>query len=159
MNDKLSHVDESGHVKMVDVGSKTPTERIAIAKGQIVMQKGTLDLIIANNIAKGDVLAVSKVAGIMGAKRASELIPLCHPLPLSSIDVKLERNNALPGIKITAEVKNIGSTGVEMEALTAVAVTALTIYDMAKAVDKTMIIGDIRLVEKRGGKSGDILND
>ena len=144
---------------MVDVGSKTPTERIAIAKGQIVMQKGTLDLIIANNIAKGDVLTVSKVAGIMGAKRASELIPLCHPLPLSSIDVKLERNNALPGIKITAEVKNIGSTGVEMEALTAVAVTALTIYDMVKAVDKTLIIGDIRLVEKRGGKSGDILND
>jgi len=159
VNGKLSHVDESGHVKMVDVSSKTPTERIAIAKGQIVMQKGTLDLIIANNIAKGDVLTVSKVAGIMGAKRTSELIPLCHPLPLTSIDVKLECNDALPGIKITAEVKNIGSTGVEMEALTAVTVTALTIYDMVKAVDKIMIIGAIRLVEKRGGKSGDIFND
>ena len=144
---------------MVDVGSKTPTQRIAIAKGQIAMQKGTLDLIIANNIVKGDVLTVSKVAGIMGAKRTSELIPLCHPLSLSSIDVKLAIDDALPGVNITAEVKNTGATGVEMEALTAVAVTALTIYDMVKAVDKTMIIGCIRLVEKRGGKSGDIHHD
>ena len=159
MNDKLSHIDESGEVKMVDVGSKTPTQRIAIAKGQIAMQKGTLDLIIANNIVKGDVLTVSKVAGIMGAKRTSELIPLCHPLSLSSIDVKLAIDDALPGVNITAEVKNTGTTGVEMEALTAVAVTALTIYDMVKAVDKTMIIGGIRLVEKRGGKSGDIHHD
>ena len=159
MNNKLSHIDESGEVKMVDVGSKAPTKRIAVAKGQIAMKKGTLDLIVANNIAKGDVLTVSKVAGIMGAKRTSELIPLCHPLSLSSIDVKLEINDALPGINISTEVKNIGSTGVEMEAITAVAVTALTIYDMVKAVDKTMVIGGIRLVEKRGGKSGDLYHD
>lgn len=159
MNKKLSHVDESGSVKMVDVSSKTPSERIAIAKGQIVMAKETLNLIVANNIAKGDVLTVSKVAGIMGAKRTAELIPLCHPLQLSSIDVILESNDSLPGININAVVKNVGSTGVEMEALTAVAVAALTIYDMVKAVDKTMTIGNIRLVEKRGGKSGDIHND
>jgi molybdenum cofactor biosynthesis protein MoaC len=159
VNKKLSHVDESGSVKMVDVSSKTPSERIAIAKGQIVMAKETLNLIVANNIAKGDVLTVSKVAGIMGAKRTAELIPLCHPLQLSSIDVILESNDSLPGININAVVKNVGSTGVEMEALTAVAVAALTIYDMVKAVDKTMTIGNIRLVEKRGGKSGDIHND
>lgn len=159
MNKKLSHVDESGSVKMVDVSSKTPSERIAIAKGQIVMAKETFNLIVANNIAKGDVLTVSKVAGIMGAKRTAELIPLCHPLQLSSIDVILESNDSLPGININAVVKNVGSTGVEMEALTAVAVAALTIYDMVKAVDKTMTIGNIRLVEKRGGKSGDIHND
>ena len=156
MNKKLSHVDESGSVKMVDVSSKTSSERIAIAKGQIVMAKETFNLIVANNIAKGDVLTVSKVAGIMGAKRTAELIPLCHPLQLSSIDVILESNDSLPGININAVVKNVGSTGVEMEALTAVAVAALTIYDMVKAVDKTMTIGNIRLVEKRGGKSGDI---
>jgi cyclic pyranopterin phosphate synthase len=156
---QLSHLDGSGKLKMVDVGQKKSTERIAIAKGQISMKMETLALICDNGMPKGDVLTVSQLAGVMGAKRTADLIPLCHPLPLSFIDVKLEVNSTLPGINITAEVKNVGQTGVEMEALTAVSIAALTVYDMIKAVDKSMIIGGIKLVEKHGGKSGDIYNE
>jgi len=156
---KLSHVDESGKARMVDVGAKPVTERTAIARGEIVMQKSTLDLIQAGQIKKGDVLTLAQVAGIMAAKRTSDLIPLCHPLQLSKVDVECLPDESLPGVKITATVKSTGKTGVEMEALTAVSLTALTIYDMAKAAEKTMRIQNIRLVEKHGGQSGDIVNE
>ena len=156
---KLSHVDESGKARMVDVGAKPVTERIAIARGEIVMQKSTLDLIQAGQIKKGDVLTLAQVAGIMAAKRTSDLIPLCHSLQLSKVDVDCLPDESLPGVKITATVKSTGKTGVEMEALTAVSLAALTIYDMAKAAEKTMRIQNIRLVEKHGGQSGDILNE
>jgi cyclic pyranopterin phosphate synthase len=156
---KLSHVDESGKARMVDVSAKAETERIAIAKGEIVMQKSTLDLIQAGEIKKGDVLILAQVAGIMAAKRTSDLIPLCHPLQLSKVDVECIPDDTLPGVRITATVKTTGKTGVEMEALTAVSLAALTIYDMAKAAEKTMRIQNIRLVEKHGGRSGDIVNE
>ncbi len=144
---------------MVDVSAKDDTERIAIARGEIVMKPETLALIRAGSIKKGDVLAVAQVAGIMAAKRTSELIPLCHPLPLSKVDVELTLDESLPGVRITATAKTVGKTGVEMEALTAVSVAALTVYDLAKAAEKTMRIQNIRLVEKHGGKSGDIKNE
>ncbi len=144
---------------MVDVSAKSETQRIAIAKGEIVMQKSTLDLIQAGEIKKGDVLTLAQVAGIMAAKRTSDLIPLCHPLQLSKVDVECIPDDALPGVRITATVKTTGKTGVEMEALTAVSLAALTIYDMAKAAEKTMRIQNIRLVEKHGGRSGDIVNE
>lgn len=153
---KLTHLDESGQVHMVDVADKAETERIAIAKGEVHMQAATLDLIRAGTMKKGDVLTVAKIAGIMGAKRTSELIPLCHPLALTKIDVDLTLDDSIPGVVITATAKTIGKTGVEMEALTAVSVAALTIYDMAKAAEKTMKIQNIRLAEKHGGKSGDV---
>jgi len=156
---KLSHVDESGRAQMVDVSTKAETQRIAIAKGEIVMQKSTLDLIQAGEIKKGDVLTLAQVAGIMGAKRTSDLIPLCHPLQLSKVDVECIPDGTLPGVRITATVKTTGKTGVEMEALTAVSLAALTIYDMTKAAEKTMRIQNIRLVEKHGGRSGDIVNE
>jgi cyclic pyranopterin monophosphate synthase len=156
---KLSHVDESGKARMVDVGAKPETERIAIARGEIVMKKSTLDLIQAGEIKKGDVLTLAQVAGIMAAKRTSDLIPLCHPLQLSKVDVECLTDETLPGVRITATVKSTGKTGVEMEALTAVSLAALTIYDMAKAAEKTMHIQNIRLVEKHGGRSGDIINE
>lgn len=156
---KLTHLDESGEVRMVDVADKPETERIAVAKGEVQMQAATLDLIRAGTMKKGDVLTVAKIAGIMGAKRTSELIPLCHPLALTKIDVDLTLDDSIPGIVITATAKTVGKTGVEMEALTAVSVAALTIYDMAKAAEKTMKIQNIRLVEKHGGKSGDIKNE
>ena len=156
---KLSHVDESGRARMVDVSTKAETQRIAIAKGEIVMQKSTLDLIQAGDIKKGDVLTLAQVAGIMGAKRTSDLIPLCHPLQLSKVDVECIPDGTLPGVRITATVKTTGKTGVEMEALTAVSLAALTIYDMTKAAEKTMRIQNIRLVEKHGGRSGDIVNE
>jgi cyclic pyranopterin phosphate synthase len=156
---KLSHVDESGRAKMVDVSAKAETQRIAIAKGEIVMQKSTLDLILAGEIKKGDVLTLAQVAGIMAAKRTSDLIPLCHPLQLSKVDVDCIPDETLPGVRITATVKTTGKTGVEMEALTAVSLAALTIYDMTKAAEKTMRIQNIRLVEKHGGRSGDIVNE
>ena len=143
---------------MVDVGHKPETERIAIAGGEIVMLPETLALIKAGHIKKGDVLTVAQVAGIMAAKKTSELIPLCHPLALNKVDVSFEFDEALPGIKITASAKTTGKTGVEMEALTAVSVAALTIYDMAKAAEKTMKIQNIRLIEKHGGLSGDVVN-
>jgi cyclic pyranopterin phosphate synthase len=154
----LSHLDEQGNARMVDVGHKADTERMAVAAGEIRMRPETLALIRAGQIKKGDVLTVAQIAGVMAAKRTSELIPLCHPLPLTYIDVRLELRADLPGVAITATVRTTGKTGVEMEALTAVCVAALTVYDMAKAAEKTMIIGSIRLLEKRGGTSGDIDN-
>jgi cyclic pyranopterin phosphate synthase len=144
---------------MVDVGSKLDTERLAVARGEVVMKKATFDLVRAGALKKGDVLTVAQIAGIAAAKRTSELIPLCHPLSLTHIDVSLTLDEALPGVVITATVKTTGKTGVEMEALTAVSVAALTVYDMAKAAEKTMKIQNIRLVEKRGGRSGDVVNE
>ncbi len=158
MPDQLSHIDETGRAHMVDVGDKSPTRRTAAARGEVLMRSETLALIQAGAMKKGDVLAVAQVAGVMAAKRTSELIPLCHPLPLDHIDVQLELDPALPGVRITATARTAGKTGVEMEALTAVSVAALTIYDMAKAVEKTMRIHNIRLVEKHGGKS-DLIAD
>ena len=139
---------------MVDVGAKADTERVAVARGEVKMKRATFDLIAAGNIKKGDVLTVAQIAGINGAKRTSDLIPLCHPLALTHISVQLDLDETLPGVEITASARLRGKTGVEMEALTAVSVAALTIYDMAKAAEKTMTIQNIRLVEKRGGKSG-----
>lgn len=144
---------------MVDVGAKAATERVAVAKGEIVMKPETLALIQAGAIQKGDVLTIAQVAGILAAKKTSELIPLCHPLALTKVDVALSLDAALPGVQITATAKTVGQTGVEMEALTAVSVAALTVYDMIKAVEKTARIHNIRLVEKHGGKSGDIVNE
>lgn len=154
----LSHLDESGNARMVDVGQKPTSDRLAIAKGEIHMLPDTLDLIRAGNIKKGDVLTVAKVAGISAAKRTSDLIPLCHPLQLDHIDVEFEIDAALPVIHLTATVRTTGKTGVEMEALIAVSIAALTIYDMAKAAEKTMHIENVRLVRKTGGQSGDVEN-
>jgi cyclic pyranopterin phosphate synthase len=159
MSNKLSHLDEHGRVRMVDVGQKADTERIAVARGEVSMKKETLALIRLGQIKKGDVLTVAQIAGISASKRTSELIPLCHPLPLTKVDVDLEFNDALPGVVITATAKTVGKTGVEMEALTAVSVAALTVYDMAKAAEKTMRIQNIRLLEKHGGQSGDVINE
>ncbi|MCK4901183.1 MAG: cyclic pyranopterin monophosphate synthase MoaC, partial [Anaerolineales bacterium] len=154
MANQLSHIDETGRARMVDVSHKPETPRIAIAKGEVLMRPETLALIEAGALKKGDVLTVAQLAGVMAAKRTAELIPLCHPLPLSQVDVNLNLDSGLPGVRITATVRTVGKTGVEMEALTAVSVTALTVYDMAKAVEKTMRIQNIRLVEKHGGQSG-----
>ncbi len=154
----LSHLDSQGNARMVDVGHKPDTERVAIAAGEVRMLPATLALIRAGQIKKGDVLTVAQLAGVMAAKRTSELIPLCHPLPLTLIDVRCELDDALPGVHIRATVRTTGKTGVEMEALTAVSVAALTIYDMAKAVEKTMEITRVRLLEKHGGLSGDVVN-
>ncbi len=159
MPEKLTHLDESGRLRMVDVGQKADTERIAIAKGEVVMRPDTLALIRAGALKKGDVLAVAQIAGVMAAKRTSELIPLCHPLPLTQVTVDLDLDEALPGVRITVNARTVAKTGVEMEALTAVSVAALTVYDMAKAVEKTMRIQNIRLVEKHGGRSGDVVNE
>ena len=156
---KLTHLDSTGRARMVDVGDKPVTERIAIAKGEVHMTRATFDLIRDGAIKKGDVLTVAQIAGITAAKRTSDLIPLCHPLPLTKVDVDLALDEALPGVVITATVKTSGKTGVEMEALTAVSVAALTVYDMAKAAEKTMKIQNIRLVEKHGGQSGDVVNE
>jgi len=158
MPTKLTHIDIAGHAHMVDVGAKPATQRLAIARGEVVMKTETLGLIRAGAIKKGDVLTVAQIAGITAAKRTSDLIPLCHPLPITHIDVTLTLEDDLPGVLITATVKTTGRTGVEMEALTAVSVAALTIYDMAKAAEKTMIIRNIRLIEKHGGRSGDVVN-
>ena len=156
---KLTHLDEQGRARMVDVGAKPDTVRIAIAKGEVHMKPETLGLIRAGQIKKGDVLTIAQIAGISASKRTSELIPLCHPLPLTKVDVDLSLDEALPGVIITATAKTIGKTGVEMEALTAVSVAALTVYDMAKAAEKSMRIQNIRLVEKHGGQSGDVINE
>lgn len=159
MPNKLSHLDEQGRVRMVDVGHKPDTQRIAIARGEVHMKRETLELIRAGQIKKGDVLTVAQIAGISASKRTSELIPLCHPLPLTSVDVDLILDDSVPGVVITATAKTTGKTGVEMEALTAVSVAALTVYDMTKAAEKTMRIQNIRLVEKHGGQSGDVFNE
>jgi cyclic pyranopterin phosphate synthase len=156
---KLTHLDEHGRASMVDVGAKPDTERIAVARGEVHMKRETFDLIRAGQIKKGDVLTVAQIAGISASKRTSELIPLCHPLFLSKVDVDLVLDESIPGVVITATAKVTGKTGVEMEALTAVSVAALTVYDMAKAAEKTMKIQNIRLVEKHGGQSGDIVNE
>ncbi len=157
MDDQLTHLDESGKARMVDVGHKADTERIAVAAGEVTMQPNTLRLIRDGAIKKGDVLTIARIAGIMAAKRTSELIPLCHPLPLTHLDVDLTLDEAATRIVIRATARTVGKTGVEMEALTAVSAAALTIYDMAKAVDRAMRIGNIHLVEKHGGKSGDYI--
>jgi cyclic pyranopterin phosphate synthase len=159
MPNKLTHLDEQGRAKMVDVGHKPDTERIAVARGEVQMKKETLDLIRDGQIKKGDVLTIAQIAGIIASKRTSDLNPLCHPLPLSKIDVDLVLDDSLPGVVITATAKVTGKTGVEMEALTAVSVAALTVYDMAKAAEKTMKIPNIRLIEKHGGQSGDVVNE
>ena len=153
----LSHIDASGRAKMVDVSAKGDTKREAIARGRIVMRRETLALIQQNGLPKGDVLAVAQIAGVMAAKRAHELIPMCHPLLLTGIDVTLTPNEARSCVEIEATVRTTGKTGVEMEALTAAAVAALTVYDMCKAVDRAMRIESVRLVKKTGGKSGEIV--
>lgn len=156
---KLTHLDETGRARMVDVGHKPETARIAVARGEVHMRRETFDLIRAGSLKKGDVLTVAQVAGIMGAKQTSALIPLCHPIPLDKVDVDIALDESLPGLVITATARTTGKTGVEMEALTAVSVAALTVYDMAKAAEKTMRIQNIRLVEKHGGQSGDVVNE
>ncbi len=157
MENKLTHIDNTGQAKMVDVGHKPDTERVAVARGAVLMQQETLQLILEGNIKKGDVLTVARIAGIMAAKRTSDLIPLCHPLSLSHLDVTCTPNPQNNRIDIEATARLRGKTGVEMEALTAVTVAGLTIYDMAKAVDRLMRITDIRLVAKSGGQSGDYI--
>jgi cyclic pyranopterin phosphate synthase len=152
---RLTHIDESGAAVMVDVGDKAVTSRTAVAEGHVAMRPETLELIRSGGAKKGDVLGVARIAGIMAAKRTHELIPLCHPLLLTKVTLDVTLDDALPGVRITATVKVGGQTGVEMEALTAVSVACLTIYDMAKAADREMTIGGIRLLEKTGGKSGD----
>jgi cyclic pyranopterin phosphate synthase len=151
----LSHIGRGGEARMVDVSGKATTERVAVAEGCVTMAMETLDLVLAGNAKKGDVLGTARIAGIMAAKKAHELIPLCHPLLLTKVSVDIEPDHALPGLKVTALARVTGKTGVEMEALTAASVACLTIYDMAKAVDRAMVISGIRLVEKTGGKSGD----
>jgi cyclic pyranopterin phosphate synthase len=152
--DKLSHFDGKGDAHMVDVSDKAVTSRMAVAEGRISMTPQTLVIITEGSAKKGDVLVVARLAGIMGAKKTSELIPLCHPLPITKVAVELVPDADLPGIRVIATVKTTGQTGVEMEALTAVSTACLTIYDMVKAVEKSMTIGAIRLVLKDGGKSG-----
>lgn len=150
----LTHLAKAGEARMVDVSGKAATARVAVAQGRVRMSAKTLDLILAGNAKKGDVLGVARVAGIMAGKRTHELIPLCHPLPVSKIAVDITPDRKLPGLTVRATAQVTGQTGVEMEALTAVAVACLTIYDMAKAVERGMRIEGIRLLEKRGGKSG-----
>ncbi|MER8864400.1 cyclic pyranopterin monophosphate synthase MoaC [Mesorhizobium sp. M0751] len=151
----LTHLGAQGEANMVDVGDKAETVRTAVAEGFVSMRSETLDMILAGDAKKGDVLGTARIAGIMAAKKTHELIPLCHPLLLTRISVDIEADAALPGLKVTALTRVTGKTGVEMEALSAVSVACLTIYDMAKAVDRAMVISGIRLVEKTGGKSGD----
>lgn len=155
MTGKLTHLDHNGTAHMVDVGDKEETERFAVAEGSVIMQPETLALILDGNAAKGDVIGTARLAGIMAAKKTADLIPLCHPLMLTKVSVDIDADATLPGLRVTASAKLKGRTGVEMEALTAVSVACLTIYDMAKAVDKAMVIQNIQLCEKRGGKSGD----
>jgi cyclic pyranopterin phosphate synthase len=159
MDKKLSHLDDAGRAHMVDVGEKPETERWAVAKGRVLFSEAVLQVAKKRDLKKGDLRSVSEIAGILGAKRTSELIPLCHPLMLTHIDVKVEFIEEPPGVEITAQVKATGKTGVEMEALTAVSIAALTIYDMIKAIEKSARISDIHLVEKHGGASGDFFSD
>jgi cyclic pyranopterin phosphate synthase len=151
---KLTHLGASGEARMVDVSDKQATERIAIAEGRVVMEKKTLALVLGDDAKKGDVLGAGRIAGIMAAKRTHQLIPLCHPLALTKVAVDIEPDPKLPGLVVRATVKVTGPTGVEMEALTAVSVACLTVYDMVKSVERGMRIEGIRLIEKSGGKSG-----
>ena len=153
----LTHIDESGKARMVDVGRKPETQRVAVARGSVLMRQETLELIKANGIEKGDVMGVARVAGIMGAKSTSQLVPLCHPIPLDQVAVELKADDTRSAIDITATARTTAKTGVEMEALTAVSVAALTIYDMCKSIDRGMRIDGVRLVRKSGGESGDIV--
>src|SRR5436853_1592379 len=150
----LTHIGKRGEARMVDVSAKAATERVAMAEGRVLMTPATLDLVLKGDAKKGDVLGAARIAGIMAGKKTSELIPLCHPLALSKIAVDIEADEKLPGLTVRATAKVTGQTGVEMEALTAVSVACLTIYDMVKAVERSMRIEGIRLVEKSGGKSG-----
>jgi cyclic pyranopterin monophosphate synthase len=150
----LTHFDDAGQARMVDVSAKPETQRTAVAEGTLTMAPETLALVKEGRVGKGDALGVARIAGIMGAKRTSDLIPLCHPLPLSQVVLDLDPDDALPGVRITATVRTTGRTGVEMEALTAVSIAALTLYDMLKAADKAMVIGQVRVRLKEGGKSG-----
>ena len=151
----LTHFDEGGAAHMVDVSGKKSTDRVAVAEGYVKMSQQTLEIIRSGTASKGDVIGIARLAGIMGAKRTADLIPLCHPLPLSKVALDVDIDDALPGLRISATVATAGRTGVEMEALTAVSIACLTVYDMAKAVQKDMEIGGIRLLSKSGGKSGD----
>jgi cyclic pyranopterin phosphate synthase len=151
---KLTHIGKRGEARIVDVSEKDITARVAVAEGRVVMARKTLDMVLAGNAKKGDVLGAARIAGIMAAKRTHELIPLCHPLAITKVEIEIEPEPKLPGFVVRATVKVTGQTGVEMEALTAVSVACLTIYDMVKAVERGMGIEGIRLVEKRGGKSG-----
>ena len=159
MTSGLTHFDESGAAVMVDVSAKDVTERVAVAEARVRMAPETLAVVKRGDAKKGDVIAIARLAGIMGAKRTADLIPLCHPLPLQSVTLDLEADDALPGLVIRATAKVTARTGVEMEALTAVSVAALTVYDMCKAVDRSMRISDIKLVHKAGGKSGEYRAD
>ena len=150
----LTHLSSRGEARMVDVAAKSVTEREAVAEGRVIMQPKTLAIVRQGDAKKGDVLGAARIAGILAAKRTHELIPLCHPLPISKVEVELEPDAKLPGVVVTARVKVSGKTGVEMEALTAVSVACLTVYDMVKAVERGMRIEGIRLIEKRGGRSG-----
>ncbi len=150
----LTHFDRSGAARMVDVSGKPVTDRVAVAEGYVKMQSETLDIVMKGKAGKGDVLGVARLAGIMGAKRTADLVPLCHPLPIAAISLELAPDDTLPGLRLTATVRTTGRTGVEMEALTAVSIAALTVYDMLKAADRGMEIGGIRLALKEGGKSG-----
>lgn len=151
---RLSHLDKAGAANMVDVSAKATTKRTAVAEGSVAMAIDTLELILAGDAKKGDVIGTARIAGIIAAKRTHELIPLCHPIGLTKVAVEIEPDRTLPGLRVRATTAVADRTGVEMEALTAVSIACLTIYDMAKAVDRGMRIGDIRLVEKRGGRSG-----
>ena len=153
-NAELTHIDERGQARMVDVGGKAATERVAVAEGKVIMRRETLDLVVAGNAAKGDVLGAARLAGIMAAKRTHGLIPLCHPLPITKVEIEIDAEHSLPGFRVQATVKVTGQTGVEMEALVAVSIACLTIYDMVKAVERGMRIEGVRLLEKYGGKSG-----
>lgn len=152
---KLTHLDDSGRARMVDVSEKAPTARAAIAVGTLTCFAGTLEQVRAGSVPKGSVVATAEIAGVMAAKRTAELIPLCHPLPLTKAEVRIEIDEAMPGFRVEAEVRTNGVTGVEMEALTAVAVACLTLFDMLKAIDRSMVIGGIEVKSKSGGKSGD----
>ena len=155
MSKDLSHFDESGRARMVDVTAKANTERHAVAQGTVTFSPETYSVVRSGGLKKGDIGPVAELAGVMGAKRTSDLIPLCHPLPITGLDVNVNSDDNAHSFRVTATVKTTGKTGVEMEALTAVATACLTIYDMAKAVDKSIVIGEIKLIEKSGGVSGD----
>ena len=156
---EFSHIDEKGKARMVDVTAKKASSREAVARGKVLMSRDTLSLIEKGKIPKGDVFGVAKIAGIMAAKKTSEMIPMCHPLELTGVDIAFTSNADLGEITIEARVKNVGRTGVEMEAMTAVSVAALTIYDMCKSADKKIVLTDIKLISKQGGKSGSFVRD
>ncbi len=156
-DEKISHMDESGRARMVDVGKKPSTDRWAVAKGEVILSKATLNTAQSGDLKKGDLTAAAEMAGVMAAKKTSDLVPLCHPLPLTHIEVNVDFSDSLPGIEIEATVRAQAKTGVEMEALVAVSVAALTVYDMVKSLEKGARITNIRLVEKHGGTSGDLI--